>query len=107
MHRLFYLHLIKSRSHDLQIIFSTCPTVPQDAWLGTDWTARIRQYGNPNIKPLANHNDCPVIDIYTYSTMHPEMFEGGDGLHPQNEQYEILAKGIFDLSKEILKKRAL
>lgn len=32
------------------------------------------------------------------------MFEGGDGLHPQNEQYEILAKGIYDLAKNVIKK---
>ena len=89
---------------NVQIIFATCPTVPQDEWLNTDWTSRIRRYGNPAICTVAETNNCPVIDIYTYSTKHPEMFEGGDGLHPQNEQYEILAKGVYELSKDIIKK---
>lgn len=94
----------RKANSDVQIIFSTCPTVPQDQWLGTDWTARIKRYGNPAIKTLANSNGCPVIDIFTYSEQHPEMFEGGDGLHPQNEQYEILAKGVYDMVKDIIKK---
>lgn len=89
---------------DVQIIFTTCPTVPQDKWLGTDWTARIRRYGNPAIRELAKKNGCPVIDVFEYSEDHPEMFQGGDGLHPQNEQYEILAKGIYDLAKNVIKK---
>lgn len=88
---------------EVQIIFSTCPTVPQDEWLDTDWTARLRRYGNPAIKELAEANGCPVIDVFTYSEEHPEMFEGGDGLHPQNEQYEILAQGIYDMVKDIIK----
>jgi lysophospholipase L1-like esterase len=89
---------------DVQIIFTTCPTVPQDKWLGTDWTSRIRRYGNPAIRELAKKNDCPVIDIFEFSEDHPEMFEGGDGLHPQNEQYKILAEGVYDLVKDIIKK---
>ena len=94
----------REKNADVQIIFTTCPTVPQDAWLGTDWTQRIMAYGNPAIKEIAEKNYCPVIDIFSYSRKHPEMFEGGDGLHPQNEQYEILAKGVYDLSKDIIKK---
>ncbi|MBQ8289122.1 MAG: cellulose biosynthesis cyclic di-GMP-binding regulatory protein BcsB [Clostridia bacterium] len=94
----------RKANSEVQIIFSTCPTVPQDAWLGTDWTARIRRYGNPAINELAGANGYPVIDIFSYSEDHPEMFEGGDGLHPQNEQYQILAQGIYDLVKDMIKK---
>ncbi|MBQ8381854.1 MAG: hypothetical protein IJX47_01475 [Clostridia bacterium] len=94
----------RAANADVQIIFATCPTVPQDAWLGTDWTARIRRYGNPAIKQLAQANGCFVIDVFSYSEDHPEMFEGGDGLHPQNEQYEILAEGIYDMVKDMIKK---
>lgn len=93
----------RAANKEVQIIFATCPTVPQDAWLGTDWTSRIRKYGNPTIRSLAESNDCPVIDVFTFSTKHPEMFEGGDGLHPQNEQYQILAQGIYDLCRDIIK----
>ena len=94
----------RKKNPEVQIIFATCPTVPQDSWLGTDWTQRIMRYGNPSIKEIAKKNNCPVIDIFTYSRNHPEMLEGGDGLHPQNEQYEILAQGIYELSKDVIKK---
>ncbi len=89
---------------DVQIIFATCPTVPQDGWLGTDWTDRIKAYGNPAIRELAEGNGCPVMDVFSYTEAHLELFEGGDGLHPRNEGYQILAQGIYDLIKDILPK---
>ena len=89
---------------DVQIIFATCPTVPQDKTYGTDWTFRIVKYGNPAIKTIAQNNNCPVIDIYTYTTKHLDMFDGGDGLHLQDEKYEELAQGFYELTKDIIKK---
>lgn len=68
------------------------------------YTSRIRRYGNPAIRELAKKNDCPVIDIFEFSEEHPEMLKDGDGLHPQNEQYKILAEGVYDLVKDMIKK---
>lgn len=97
------INAYRGANADVQIILSTPPTVPQDAWLGSDWTQRIERYGNPLIKQLAQDHNCQLIDIFTYSEEHPEMLEGGDGLHPQNEQYGILAQGVYDLSKDFIK----
>lgn len=94
----------RAANPDVQIIWTTLPTVPQDAWLGSDWTQRIKRYGNPLIQQLAAENNCQIIDVFTFSENHPEMFEGGDGLHPQNEQYGILAQGIYDMVKDFIKK---
>lgn len=85
---------------NVQIFLATSPTVPQDAWLGTDWTERIVQYGNPLIARLAKEQNCELIDVFAFSVQHPELFAGGDGLHPQNEQYGILAEGIYGLIKD-------
>ncbi len=94
----------RSANEDVQIIFATCPMVPQDAWLASDWTSRIVRYGNPLIRSLAEENGCPVIDVFSYSREHSEMFDGGDGLHPQNEKYGILAEGIYGMVKDIIKR---
>lgn len=94
----------RDKNKDVQIIFATCPTVPQDAWQGSDWTTRLVVYGNPTIQEIAKKNNCPVIDIHTYSRDHLEMFDGGDGLHLQNEKYEILAQGMYKLTMDIIKK---
>lgn len=98
------INAYRSANADVQIILATSPTVPQDEWLGTDWTARIKKYGNPLLKQLANELNCELIDVFSFSEDHPEMFEGGDGLHPQNEQYSILADGVYSLIKDIIKK---
>jgi len=85
---------------DVQIIFATCPTVPQAA----DWTANLMKHGNPGINEIASANNCPVIDIFTYTKKHIEMFAGSDGLHLKDEKYEMLAQGFYELTKNIIKK---
>ena len=92
----------RDANRDIQIIWATCPTVPQDKNYGTDWTSRLERYGNPCIRELAANNNCPVIDIFTYSENHLEMFDGSDGLHCKNEGYEILARGFYELTKDLL-----
>ena len=92
----------RGANKDIQIIWATCPTVPQDEWLGSDWTARLERYGNPCVKQLAEANGCGLIDIFTYSQNHLEMFEGSDGLHCKNEGYAILAQGFYELTKDLL-----
>lgn len=85
---------------DVQIIFATCPTVPQAA----DWTERLQTYGNPCIKEVAQANNCDVIDIFTYTKKNITMFKDGDGLHLKDEKYEMLAQGFYELTKDIIKK---
>lgn len=92
----------RAKNKNIQIIWATCPTVPQDQWLGSDWTARLKRYGNPAIQTLAKNNHCSVIDIFTYSEKHPEMFEGGDGLHCKDEGYKVLAQGFYELTQGLL-----
>lgn len=86
----------------IQIIWATSPTVPQDKQYGTDWTARLERYGNPLVRQLANENKCDLIDIFTYSENHLEMFEGSDGLHCKNEGYKVLAEGFYELTRDLL-----
>ena len=95
---------LKQSNPNMQIIFATCPTVPQDQWKGSDWTERLSKYGNPLIHTIASRNQCDVIDIFTYSQNHLEMFEDGDGLHLKNEKYKMLARGFYELSKDIIRK---
>lgn len=85
---------------DVQIIFATCPYVPQAA----DWTAGLMNNGNPCIKQIAETNNCQVIDIFTYTKKNLGMYSGGDGLHLKDEKYEELAKGFYELTKNIIKK---
>lgn len=85
---------------DVQIIFATCPFVQQAA----DWTNNLIKYGNPLINQIASTNDCSVIDIFTYTKKNIHMFAGGDGLHLKDENYEKLAKGFYELTKNIIKK---
>ena len=85
---------------NVQIIFATCPYVPQAA----DWTGNLQKYGNPHIKQVAEANNCPVIDIFTYTKKNVGMFQGGDGLHLKDEKYELLAEGFYELTKNIIKK---
>ena len=85
---------------DVQIIFATCPYVPQAA----DWTANLINYGNPHIKQVAANNNCQVIDIFSYTKKNVTMFTGGDGLHLKDEKYEMLAQGFYELTKDIIKK---
>lgn len=94
----------RAANPNVQIFLATSPTVPQDAWLGTDWTERLVQYGNPLIAQLAKEQNCELIDVFAFSEQHPELFEGGDGLHPQDEQYGILAEGIYELIKDAIVK---
>ena len=89
---------------DVQIIFATCPIVPQDQSYGTDWTTRLMTYGNPAIKQIAKNANCDVIDIFSYTKDNKNMFAGGDGLHLKNEKYEELAAGFYLLTKDIIKK---
>lgn len=107
------INAYRGANEDVQIIWTTCPTVPQDAWLGSDWTQRIERYGNPGISNLASTFNCNLIDVFTYTEEHPEIFhisddipeaERGDGLHPQNETYGILAEGIYEMIKDFIKK---
>ena len=85
---------------NVQIIFATCPTVPQ----APDWTSNLVKYGNPHIKQVAENNNCQVVDIFTYTKKNIEMFSGGDGLHLKDEKYEMLARGFYELTKDIIKK---
>jgi len=85
---------------DVQIIFATCPFVQQAG----DWTNNLVKYGNPLIKQIASTNNCSVIDIFTYTKKNIHMFAGGDGLHLKDEKYEELAKGFYELTKDIIKK---
>ena len=90
----------KKVNPDVQIIFATCPYVPQAA----DWTANLVNYGNPHIKQVAANNNCQVIDIFSYTKKNVTMFAGGDGLHLKDEKYEMLAQGFYELTKDIIKK---
>ncbi len=92
----------RDANKDMQIIWATCPTVPQDKQYGTDWTARLKRYGNPCVEQLAKDNNCPLIDIFTYSEHHLEMFDGSDGLHCKDEGYKVLAQGFYELTQNLL-----
>lgn len=94
----------RAANPQVQIFLATPPVVPQDAWLGTDWTERIIRYGKPLIERLAKEQGCTLIDVFAFSEQHPELFAGGDGLHPQNEQYAILAEGIYAMIKDTIRK---
>lgn len=88
----------RSANKDIQIIWASCPTVPQDR----DWTSRLSRYGIPCIKQLASENNCSFIDIFTYSERHLEMFKGSDNLHCKDEGYAVLAQGFYELTKDLL-----
>lgn len=90
----------KNANPNVQIIFATCPYVPQAA----DWTGNLQMYGNPHIEKIAQANNCPVIDIFTYTKKNLQMYAGGDGLHLKDEKYEMLAQGFYELTKDIIKK---
>lgn len=90
----------RAANPDVQIIFATCPTVPQAA----DWTACIKNNIIPCLNEIAKKNNCLVIDIFSFTQKNVYMFAGSDRLHLKDENYEILAQGFYDLTKNLIKK---
>jgi len=90
----------KRANPNVQIIFATPPFVRSNS----TWSMRIKTYCAPTIRELAEMNGYQTIDIYSYSRENTDMFRGGDGLHPKDEGYAILAQGFYELTKDIIKK---
>ncbi len=63
-------------------------------WPWEEWAARIVAHAVPLNREIAEENDLPVIDIYTWSLENPSVFT--DGLHPRDETYKLYAKRVYD-----------
>ena len=68
--------------------------VPGDQWNATEWAARIENYALPLLRQIAQEYELPVIDLWSWSKEHPEVFT--DGLHPKNESYRDYALAVYN-----------
>ncbi|MBR4799244.1 MAG: hypothetical protein IK047_03170, partial [Clostridia bacterium] len=68
--------------------------VPGDQWNAAEWAARIENYALPLLRQIAQEYELPVIDLWSWSKEHPEVFT--DGLHPKNESYRDYALAVYN-----------
>ena len=71
-------------------------------WPWEEWAARIVANAVPLNREIADENDLPVIDMYTWSLENQSVFT--DGLHPHDETYKRYAKRVYDEIKDVIKK---
>ena len=74
--------------------------VGADGWQAEKWTANNEKYSVPLLTEIAREYDLPVIDLWTWSKAHPEVFV--DGLHPKDETYKDFALAIYEGIKDYL-----
>lgn len=90
---------------DVQI-FMVLPSalfkVDEDKWKAEEWTENIVNYVHPLLKEIAEARDITVIDMYTWSKEHSDVFV--DGLHPKDESYKEYAGYVYDCIKDSVKK---
>jgi lysophospholipase L1-like esterase len=55
----------------------------------------------PLVRQVASNQNLPLIDVYTPLVNHPEYFS--DGVHPNSEASQIIAKTIYDSINSISK----
>ncbi|MBR0231396.1 MAG: hypothetical protein IJQ53_04135 [Clostridia bacterium] len=72
--------------------------VPGDQWNADEWSARIEKYALPILQSVAREYELPVIDLWTWSRSHPEVFK--DGLHPKDESYKEYALAVYNAMTE-------
>lgn len=65
-----------------------------DVWQGWQtWSEQVKEYAVPLNKELAEENGYEIIDAYTWSLTHSDVFK--DGLHPSGETYRDFASCIY------------
>ncbi|MGM9647987.1 MAG: GDSL-type esterase/lipase family protein [Eubacteriales bacterium] len=89
-------------NRDVQVYLMTPPTVPGNA----DWANNVKTHAVPLITEVAEAKECYLIDIYSWSRKNTSVFtdNGGDGLHPKNENYEKLAQAVYNGLKDTIRK---
>lgn len=71
-----------------------------------DWANNVKTHAVPLITEVAEAKECYLIDIYSWSRKNTSVFtdNGGDGLHPKNENYEKLAQAVYNGLKDTIRK---
>ncbi len=70
-----------------------------DVWQGWEtWSEQVKEYAVPLNRELAEENGYKIIDAYTWSLTHTEVFK--DGLHPSGETYRDFASCIYSGLKD-------
>lgn len=81
---------------DVQIFVVLPPSLFENTvWQGWQtWSEQVKTYAVPLNKELAEENGYEIIDAYTWSLTHSDVFK--DGLHPKGETYRDFATCIYN-----------
>lgn len=64
-------------------------------WQGWEtWAEQVKTYAVPLNKELAEENGYEIVDAYTWSLTHQDVFK--DGLHPKGDTYRDFASCIYN-----------
>lgn len=97
-----YLDSYRKLNKDVQIFISLPPILHKSTvWtLWEEWARRVTEYAMPLNREIAAQQSLPVIDMYSWSMEHPEVFP--DGLHPKNTTYKTYAQRIYEEIKDVI-----
>lgn len=98
-----YLNAFRSINSDVQIFMCIPPTLCYSTvWPWEAWAANIEAHTSILNREIAEEENLPIVDMFTWSKEHPEVFP--DGLHPRDQSYKTYAQRVYDeIINEIIK----